>query len=106
MAGPNGVAERRRIAQSFSMPMPRLHLLISACLPFLLTMAGCSSVGVIKTANGSAYQVDCGGLLGTKLDCNKKAQELCPSGFNPVTSPPGTLVFTCANRPMPATAPI
>ena len=31
---------------------------------------------------------------------------MCPSGFNPVTSPPGTLVFTCSNRPIPATAPI
>ena len=75
-------------------------------LALLLVLSGCTSVGVVTVANGSAYQVDCGGLFGTKLDCNKKAQETCPSGFNPLTSPPGTLVFTCSNRPIPATAPI
>lgn len=61
---------------------------------------------MVSTANGSAYQVDCGGLFSTKLDCNKRAQEMCPSGFDPLTSPPGTLVFTCSRRPIPATAPI
>ena len=81
-------------------------------LPILLVLAGCTSSHVITTANGSsAYQVDCGGvfntgLFGSKLDCNRKAQEMCPSGFNPLTSPPGTLVFTCSNRPVPKTAPI
>lgn len=77
-----------------------------ALLPILLVLAGCSSGGVVNTANGSAYQVDCGGFFSTKLDCNKRAQEMCPSGFNPLTSPPGTLVFTCSRRPIPATAPI
>ena len=85
-----------------------------ALLPILpvltiLALAGCSGQHVVATSNGSAYQVDCGGplgLFGTKLDCNKRAQEMCPSGFNPLTSPPGTLVFTCSNRPVPPTAPI
>jgi hypothetical protein len=77
-----------------------------AILPLLLVLAGCSQSSVVNTANGSAYQVDCGGPFSTKLDCNKRAQEMCPSGFNPLTSPPGTLVFTCSNRPVPATAPI
>ena len=73
----NGVAADRRIAQNLCMRMPPFRLLASLCLPFLLTMAGCSSVGVIKTANGSAYQVDCGGLLGTKLDCNLQGAGRC-----------------------------
>ncbi len=77
-----------------------------ALLPLVLVLAGCSSQHVVTTAGGSAYQVDCGGLFSTKLDCNRHAQEMCPSGFNPLTSPPGTLVFTCSRRPIPATAPI
>lgn len=93
----NRVAERRRFAQSFGM---------RALLPLLLVLAGCNSTSVVSTANGSAYQVDCGGFFSTKLDCNKRAQEMCPSGFNPLTSPPGTLVFTCSRRLVPATAPI
>ncbi|MDP9096493.1 MAG: YgdI/YgdR family lipoprotein [Pseudomonadota bacterium] len=95
--GMNGLAWPGCIAHSFGM---------RALLPILLVLAGCSSDRVIKTANGSAYQVDCGGLFDTKLSCNKRAQEMCPAGFNPLTSPPGTLVFTCSNRPVPATAPI
>ncbi len=96
----NGVAEPAGLPHNFVMRM---------LLPLLLVLAGCTSQRVVTTAQGSAYQVDCGGmlgLLGTKLDCNKKAQEMCPSGFNPLTSPPGTLVFTCSNRPVPQTAPI
>lgn len=93
----NGLAESSGIAQSFAM---------RALLPILLVLAGCTSDHVITTASGSAYQVDCGGLLDTKLSCNKRAQEMCPAGFNPLTSPPGTLVFTCSKRPVPATAPI
>lgn len=93
----NGLAESGGIAQSFAM---------RALLPILLVLAGCTSDHVITTASGSAYQVDCGGLLDTKLSCNKRAQQMCPAGFNPLTSPPGTLVFTCSNRPVPATAPI
>ena len=77
-----------------------------AILPLLLILAGCSSQSVVTTANGSAYQVGCGGLFGNKLDCNIKANEMCPSGFNPISSPPGRLVFTCSKRPVPATAPI
>ena len=75
-------------------------------IPILLVLAGCNSSGVVNTTSGSAYQVHCGGLFGTKLDCNEEAQRTCPSGFNPLTSPPGTLVFTCSKRPVPATAPI
>ena len=93
----NGLAESGSIAQSFAM---------RALLPILLVLAGCTSDHVITTASGSAYQVDCGGLLDTKLSCNKRAQQMCPAGFNPLTSPPGTLVFTCSKRPVPATAPI
>lgn len=83
-----------------------------ALLPLLLILAGCGSVSQVTAANGSAaYQVDCGGLLGSgifgnKLDCNMKASQMCPSGFNPIDSPPGRLVFTCSRRPVPATAPI
>lgn len=77
-----------------------------AILPLLLILAGCSSSGVVRTSNGSAYQVDCGGPFSTKLDCNMKANQMCPSGFDPVASPPGQLVFTCSKRPVPATAPI
>ena len=93
----NGLAESGGIAQGFAM---------RALLPILLVLAGCTSDHVISTASGSAYQVDCGGLLDTKLSCNKRAQQMCPAGFNPLTSPPGTLVFTCSKRPIPATAPI
>ncbi len=93
----NGLAEPGRFAHNFGM---------RALLPILLVLAGCSSESVVTTASGSAYQVGCGGLLDTKLSCNKRAQEMCPSGFNPLTSPPGTLVFTCSKRPVPATAPI
>ncbi len=82
-----------------------------ALLPLLLILAGCNSTSTVATANGSAYEVGCGGLFGSgvfgsKLDCNVKANQMCPSGFNPLTSPPGRLVFTCSNRPVPATAPI
>lgn len=93
----NGLAERPGFPHTFVM---------RALLPILLVLAGCSSEHVVATANGSAYQVDCGDFFSTKLDCNKRAQEMCPSGFNPLTSPPGTLVFTCSRRPVPATAPI
>lgn len=93
----NGLAESCSIAHSFTM---------RALLPILLVLAGCSSDRVVTTASGSAYQVDCGGPFDTKLSCNKRAQEMCPAGFNPLTSPPGTLVFTCSKRPVPATAPI
>ena len=98
-----------RIAQTLLMRAILPGLLISA----LLVLAGCgSSSSVVTTASGtSAYQVECGapfgtGLFSTKLDCNRQAQEMCPSGFNPITSPPGRLVFTCSRRPVPATAPI
>ncbi len=74
--------------------------------PFLLILAGCSSSGVVTTANGRAYEVDCGGLFSTKLDCNIRANQICPTGFDPISSPPGQLVFTCSKRPMPETAPI
>ncbi|MDT7950200.1 MAG: hypothetical protein RQ966_01725 [Acetobacteraceae bacterium] len=77
-----------------------------ALLPILLVLAGCNSVQTVNTPNGQAIQVDCGGPFDTKLDCNRRAQSMCPSGFNPLTSPPGTLVFTCSKRPVPETAPI
>lgn len=96
-ASVNGLAESGSIAHCFAM---------RALLPILLVLAGCSSEHAVTTASGSAYQVDCGGVFDTKLSCNKRAQEMCPAGFNPLTSPPGTLVFTCAKRPIPATAPI
>ena len=73
-----------------------------AILPLLLVLAGCNSISQVRTASGgTAYQADCSGLFGSglfgsKLDCNMKASELCPSGFDPITSPPGRLVFTCS----------
>ena len=73
----------------------------------LLILAGCGSTGVVTASNGrSAYQTTCGGLFGSQLDCNVKATEMCPSGFNPIESSPGRLVFTCSSRPVPPTAPI
>jgi hypothetical protein len=75
-------------------------------LVFLLILAGCSQPSAVTTAGGPAYQVDCGGVFSTKLDCNMKATQMCPAGFQPIASPPGQLVFTCSKRAMPATAPI
>ena len=75
-------------------------------LAVLLVLAGCSQQGVVATANGSAYQVSCGGVFSTKLDCNFKANQMCPSGFQPISSPPGQLVFTCSKRAVPETAPM
>lgn len=75
-------------------------------LAFLLILAGCSQQGVVTTSNGSAYQVSCGGPFSSKLDCNLQANRMCPAGFQPVSSPPGQLVFTCSKRALPATAPI
>lgn len=75
-------------------------------MAFLLVVAGCSPQGVVTTANGSAYQVDCGGPFSSKLDCNVQATRMCPAGFEPIASPPGQLVFTCSKREVPAVAPI
>lgn len=77
-----------------------------ATMVLLLILAGCSQQGAVTTASGSAYQVECGGMFSTKLDCNLKATQMCPAGFQPIASPPGQLVFTCSKRPVPASAPI
>ena len=76
-------------------------------IPFLAVLASCNSTGQITAANGrSAYETTCGGLFGSQIDCNLKASQLCPSGFDPIESSPGRLVFTCSRRPVPPTAPI
>ena len=78
-------------------------------LPLLVlaTLAACSTgPSAVTTSNGSAYRVSCGGPFSSKLDCNVQANKLCPSGFVPVSSPVGELVFTCSNRPVPANAPM
>ncbi len=77
-----------------------------ALLPFMLILSGCGAPSAVQTVNGSAYRVSCGGPFSSKLDCNVQANRMCPSGFNPITSPPGELVFTCSKRPVPANAPM
>ena len=77
-----------------------------ATLALLLMLAGCGPPTPVNTANGTAYQVDCGGPFSSKLDCNYKASQMCPSGFQPIASPPGQLLFTCSKRAVPASAPI
>ena len=74
-------------------------------LPLVLILSGCASASTVQTAKGSAYQIDCGGPFNTKLDCNVRASRICPAGFETISSPPGSLVFTCARRDIPSSVP-
>lgn len=69
-----------------------------------LLLSGCGGVSQVTTAKGGAYRADCGGPFSTKLDCNVRANQMCPSGFDPISSPPGELVFTCSRREVPKQA--
>ncbi len=75
-------------------------------MPLTLIVSGCGGPSAVRTVNGSAYRVSCGGPFSSKLDCNVQANRLCPSGFEPISSPVGELVFTCSKRPVPPNAPM
>lgn len=67
----------------------------------LMGLAGCgaSVSNTVTAANQPAYQFKCGGWFDSKVDCNLKASEICPYGYNPISSGPGRLVATCAAQP-------
>jgi hypothetical protein len=74
----------------------------------LLGLAACGvSVGQTRTPDGRvAYELRCGGLFDTKVDCNLKASEICPGGFDPVDSRSGSMIVVCANRRLPPSRPV
>jgi hypothetical protein len=77
------------------------------CLFALLGLAACGvSVNETATADGRhAYELRCGGFFETKMDCNLKASEICPGGFEPVDSRTGSMIVVCANRRLPPSRP-
>ena len=56
----------------------------------LMGLAGCgaSVSNTVTASNQPAYQFKCGGWFDSKVDCNLKASEICPYGYNPISSGP------------------
>jgi hypothetical protein len=74
---------------------------------FGLTACG-TSVDQITLASGQpAYEMHCGGLFETKIDCNLTASEICPGGgYEPLDSRTGRLTVVCVPRHVAASKPI
>jgi len=73
----------------------------------ILVLAGCTTTQEIKRPDGSTeYLVACGASLGWNI-CYKKANEICPTGYNTLSQDAGfnrkELRISCpaAKRPSP-----
>ena len=49
----------------------------------LLLLAGCSGTSAVPiiVQGRQAFSISCDGEFSSALDCNKKASEVCPSGY-------------------------
>lgn len=73
-----------------------------ACL-FVLLLASCTTDQVIRRPNGSReYVIACGAGLGWNV-CHRRANELCPAGYNTLTQDAGfnrkELTIACPDAP-------
>ena len=68
-----------------------------------LLLAGCTTDQVIRRPDGSRdYVIACGASLGWNI-CHRRANELCPSGYNTVAQDAGfnrkELTISCPDTP-------
>ncbi|MBV8912523.1 MAG: hypothetical protein JOZ05_05700 [Acetobacteraceae bacterium] len=80
-----------------------------ALLLALFGLAGCGTpVSEVTLPDGRpAYELRCGGIFDTKIDCNLKASEICPGGgYEPVDSRTGRLLVLCVPRRLPPSKPV
>jgi hypothetical protein len=75
----------------------------------LFGLAGCgTSVSAFTFADGRpAYELRCGGVFDTKIDCNLKASEICPGGgYEPIDSRTGRMIIMCVPRHVAPSKPV
>lgn len=80
-----------------------------ALLLALFGLAGCgTSVTQVALPDGRpAYELHCGGIFDSKIDCNLKASEICPGGgYEPIDSRTGRLTVMCVPRHVPPSNPV
>lgn len=72
-------------------------------------LAGCgTSVSSFPLSDGRpAYELRCGGMFDTKIDCNLKATEICPGGgYEPIDSRTGRMIIVCVPRHVTPSRPV